>query len=644
MRGFTISLDSEVINGYVGVWATINEKSHDNYGVMYKLINSYGEITVKDKEQLRAALIEADTVVAHNWDYDGVIINKILEDMMNPTRIEDLKKLNDIIFDKEKRQEVNIIKASSLKSLREIGVNMTDTLKILSNNGKGAFISLKTLQNAFGLKVDKHEFTEETVATPEFLDYFENDVVSLRNIWNMHWQFASTYENRKVALELLGIEVTKELLYSTNSHFLDTVFRLDTRSKANNINMTEEIPYTEAPMFYDHVKKINENMEGIRSGNLSPQEKKTLGTSVMWKNNKIDYSMGGIHSIHEIEKLFLAGDTHTILHIDVASLYPSIMLAHKDKFPNMNMTLYEDIKNRRLEYKANGDKKKSDAFKLLLNSSYGVINSIMDLKICDKDAGVFICLEGHRLLLEMVMELDRIDFELIQMNTDGIFIKVLNKDVKYVHQAISEWEAASGMTMESETYDLIFQENVNNYIAIESDGKVHRKGKFSKNYKSYHNLACPRTVRDLVVKLLQDDNNFRDLQITGIFNPKDGKNYYLTYRRTGIKFLTPKGNISKIAGFQDYHLTEDITQSDMDCYIKYANHILDEESLKLDVSAAKKERDIKKGRDLYNHCDNKTHRMNLDHATARKHHVTLGFEPTMTRTQYRRYLDEEENR
>jgi hypothetical protein len=68
------------------------------------------------------------------------------------------------------------------------------------------------------------------------------------------------------------------------------------------------------------------------------------------------------------------------------------------------------------------------------------------------------------------------DIQMLQANTDGISFKVNKKYVEQVYSICKRWEVFTKLNLESVQYSKMIISNVNNYIAIKTDGDVKRKG------------------------------------------------------------------------------------------------------------------------------------------------------------------------
>lgn len=167
------------------------------------------------------------------------------------------------------------------------------------------------------------------------------------------------------------------------------------------------------------------------------------------------------------------------LNMDVASLYPSLMIQYNLHSRNMkDPKKYEEIYHTRLKYKKEKNPLQAP-LKLVLNSTYGVMK--------DKNNGLYdplqanrVCVYGQLLLLDLIEKLEP-HCQIIQSNTDGILVK-MNKyeDFDMIDDIAYEWEKRTHLTLEFDEYRKVFQKDVNNYIIVDSNGKYKSKGAYVK--------------------------------------------------------------------------------------------------------------------------------------------------------------------
>lgn len=206
------------------------------------------------------------------------------------------------------------------------------------------------------------------------------------------------------------------------------------------------------------------------------------------KPNKLDtevcgltttYAFGGLHGA--IPKYYTDNsDGSLIVHSDVASLYPSIMINHNllsraVKEPSK----YSDILKKRLKLKHEGKKKEQAPYKIILNGSYGItLDEYSTMK--DPKRGREICINGQLLLTDLMEKIEEGLGDkciLLNSNTDGVIFKLKDKnDFDKYKRICSEWEERVDLKLEHDLISKIYQKDVNNYVFLFENGKLECKG------------------------------------------------------------------------------------------------------------------------------------------------------------------------
>lgn len=128
----------------------------------------------------------------------------------------------------------------------------------------------------------------------------------------------------------------------------------------------------------------------------------------------------------------------------------------------------------------------ADGFKLSANSVYGKSNDKHSF-LKDPMYTMKTTINGQ-LMLAMLAErlVDKIDdLTILQVNTDGITVRI-KKDAVSLYQSIcADWERDTKLTLEYVDYQKMWIRDVNNYGALTVKGKVKNKGAFEID-KDYH--------------------------------------------------------------------------------------------------------------------------------------------------------------
>lgn len=210
------------------------------------------------------------------------------------------------------------------------------------------------------------------------------------------------------------------------------------------------------------------------------------------------FAWGGLHGAKE--NYHAKG---TIINVDVGSYYPTIMVQYGYVSRNIsNPEKFAEVLKTRLEYKSKKDPRQGP-YKIVLNSTYGATK--------DKYNGLFdprqannVCICGMMLLLDLIEKLEPY-VELIQSNTDGLYVRLLDDEYfDTVDDICYEWEQRTGMRLEFKYFDEVIQKDVNNYIMIDHEsGYVKTKGSYVKSQSSL-DFDLP-IVNEAIVKYFTDE-------------------------------------------------------------------------------------------------------------------------------------------
>lgn len=199
------------------------------------------------------------------------------------------------------------------------------------------------------------------------------------------------------------------------------------------------------------------------------------------------FGWGGIHGARK-QYHYRCDADHLMLHVDVASYYPRLMIFHNlltrsARKPERFRQIYE----QRLKLKHEGKKKEQAPLKIVINGTFGICKDETNKAYDPRNANL-ICVNGQLLLMDLIEHLEAVDsFELVQSNTDGLIIKIHRKDFEKVDDICYEWEERCNMALEFDYIQEIFQKDVNNYLFTQFDGKIERKGAYVKELNPMDN-------------------------------------------------------------------------------------------------------------------------------------------------------------
>lgn len=253
-----------------------------------------------------------------------------------------------------------------------------------------------------------------------------------------------------------------------------------------------------------------------------------------------DFGWGGIHGA--LSKYhYRCDNNHLMIHVDVESYYPRLMIWHNlltraARKPER----FVDIFNRRMQLKHEGKKKEQAPLKIVINGTYGISKDELNKAYDPRNANL-VCVNGQLMLLDLIEKLESLEtFELIQSNTDGLIIKIHKKDFERLDDICYEWESRCDMKLAFDYIKEIYQKDVNNYVFVQYDGKIERKGSYVKELSPMDNdlPILNKAVLDYMlhgIPVEQTVNECDDLmmfqnicKLTGNYNyvTWNGKKYY----------------------------------------------------------------------------------------------------------------------
>jgi hypothetical protein len=190
------------------------------------------------------------------------------------------------------------------------------------------------------------------------------------------------------------------------------------------------------------------------------------------------FGIGGLHASVE-SKRYASNETHVIKDIDVSGMYPAVAIAngfYPEHLGQDFVTAYRQLQVDRKQYP------KGSAMNLVLKlASNGVYGNSNNPYSCfyDPKYTFSVTVNGQLQLLQLAEMLSLIPgVELIQANTDGITAYVPKEHEKFFDLWCNEWEAVTGLKLEYAEYSKMFIRDVNNYLAVTTDGKIKRKGAY----------------------------------------------------------------------------------------------------------------------------------------------------------------------
>jgi DNA polymerase elongation subunit (family B) len=193
--------------------------------------------------------------------------------------------------------------------------------------------------------------------------------------------------------------------------------------------------------------------------------------------------------------VFVTGVVHHVVHCDVASLYPSIMLSF-DLKPSKDalgvfLPLLEDLKDFRLEAKKRAQEAASShdrdyyqalqqTFKILINSFYGYLGTELH-PFSDPEVAAEVTRQGRDLIRQMLDWLKTEGATPIEIDTDGIYFLPppgieTEEEAKAMVEGLSQ-RLPEGIEVEMDAqYEAMFSYKSKNYALLDRAGKMVIRG------------------------------------------------------------------------------------------------------------------------------------------------------------------------
>lgn len=395
-------------------------------------------------------LIKGKTLVGfNNYHYDDKVLTYMLNvDNQKHTQFL-IKELNDKIIAGEKVKYIGEIPFKSLDVFQQCDVSNPSLKKIEGNMGR------MILESSV-------PFTIETPLTKKqvrkSIKYCSYDVDSTIDIYLLREK--SYFQPKQSLLDMLGNEKAA---------------RWNTTTISANLLLEKPLPKWESvkipPDMWLVVPEEVRELWIARSKYWSKPQTADKHIEIEDFDCTIQFGFGGLHGAHKTIKR-----EKKVKLLDVKSMYPMIILILK-VLGEEATEKYKKILDKRLAIKYI-DEILSEALKLILNSVFGNLNQPYS-KLFNPMALMSVCLFGQIALYDLCKRLAPFT-TILNINTDGVAF--IPHDERYI-LAYKDWEKEYSLELDEKNFDLLVQKDVNNYIAVQEDGKMICKGGDVNRYK-----------------------------------------------------------------------------------------------------------------------------------------------------------------
>jgi len=366
-------------------------------------------------------------------------------------------------------------------------VPQVDLFKVHHFDNQARMTSLKQIEIALQLPhVADLPFPPGTVLTPDqiphLLGYNRHDVAATIRFWQESAAALAFRDEMSAALD-------QDLTNASDSSIGSKVFisRLNAAQpgicgKSGSWRQTPRARIPLADCIFPYVRfqtpEFNHVLDYLRAKTITKTKGAFDDLTATCHGLTFVFGTGGIHGAQD-GTTWRSTPDRVVQGRDVRSYYPNLAIANRvypAHLSDVFCDIYKDVYDQRISLPKSDPRNK--ALKLALNATYGNSNSSYS-PFYDPQYTMTITINGQLLLCMLAERLAAIpSLELIQVNTDGIEYIVDRDRVGECDAVSAEWERLTGLELESEDYASFHQANVNNYLCVDSHGKVKCKGAF----------------------------------------------------------------------------------------------------------------------------------------------------------------------
>lgn len=363
-------------------------------------------------------------------------------------------------------------------------------------------------------------------STEELLYRCENDIKLRLNIEEEYGIKALNKDGVNLGMEILKTKY----LEKTHKTWNDIK---DLRSPCDKIALNEIIlPFIkfDNPILKDLLNEMKQQV-------VSP-DRKGYNKHFLMDNLEYSVGVGGIHSVNK-PSIFIAKEDEVISDVDVASLYPSLIIEYGFYPPHLGkefLEVYKGIKDERIEAKHNGNKLKNLTLKLSINGLSGNLQS--EFSWCYSPKTVMrIRINGQLLLLMLAEKLISIGCQIIQANTDGLFVLRKKKDEQKFKDVCKWWENLTRLELEEDRFERFYQFAINDYLGVIEGYKDSKNPKLLKKKGLFiDSVTLGKGMQPMIIPKAINANLADNIPIEETIRNCKDINEFITYQKVDKKF------------------------------------------------------------------------------------------------------------
>lgn len=363
-------------------------------------------------------------------------------------------------------------------------------------------------------------------STEELLYKCENDIKLRLNIEEEYGIKALNKDGVNLGMEILKTKY----LEKTHKTWNDIK---DLRSPCDKIALNEIIlPFIkfDNPILKDLLNEMKQQV-------VSP-DRKGYNKHFLMDNLEYSVGVGGIHSVNK-PSIFIAKEDEVISDVDVASLYPSLIIEYGFYPPHLGkefLEVYKGIKDERIEAKHNGNKLKNLTLKLSINGLSGNLQS--EFSWCYSPKTVMrIRINGQLLLLMLAEKLISIGCQIIQANTDGLFVLRKKKDEQKFKDVCKWWENLTRLELEEDRFERFYQFAINDYLGVIEGYKDSKNPKLLKKKGLFiDSVTLGKGMQPMIIPKAINANLADNIPVEETIRNCKDINEFITYQKVDKKF------------------------------------------------------------------------------------------------------------
>ena len=405
-------------------------------------------------------------------------------------------------------------------------------------NNRARSTSLKWLEYSMNWKKiqDLPYKFDEVLAIDKFDDvilYCHNDVDATEEFFKksekmVELRFTQQAENMHLELfnksdssigEALFLDLMADKLQIEKKHLKKMQTRHDF------INLKDVI----LPYIKFETAEFNSVLEFFKEQTITEATKDAFKHCLVFDGMEYFYGLGGLHAARG-NSIFQSDDDNIVLSVDFASFYPNISIRNRfypEHLSESFCILYEELfEKRKLIPKSNPQ---NTAIKLLLNSTFGKAGDEYSF-LYDKFFQMAITVNGQLILSMLCEQLSKIEgVRMVMANTDGCELTVPKNKKREVYNVCLAIENLTQLQLEYDVYDKLFVRDINNYLSVNTKGKVKTKGAFDIDLELHKNRSeriVPLAIKRYFVNNVPVEETVRNHLSVGNYGEIENQGIY----------------------------------------------------------------------------------------------------------------------